>query len=171
MVNKKIGLMVLAVWLSVVGFATCFEVSAEIGKPGGPTTPGQPGQPAVNLQAKADLELTNIWVNGQCHPRIQVTNKGEMVFNGGRPCTLNYYVDGNLSAPISGCTGGKTLNPGESYTFEFGASFVPGPGTHTLKAEVDVGNKIMEANEENNIKEVTVTCGGKTFPKQPRQKK
>ena len=170
MIKKRRSFLILAAWAGIIGLSTWLEVSAEIGKPAGPTAPIQAGQPAVNLQAKADLELTNIWVNDQCHPRIQVTNKGVKVFDYSTPCMLNYYVDGNLFAPISGCSG-KNLNPGESYTFEFTASSNPGPGTHMLKAVVDANNQIMEKDESNNSKEVQVTCGRVKVPNKAIQKK
>lgn len=49
-------------------------------------------------------------------------------------------------------------------SFSRGATWIVGPGTHTLKMSVDSKNEIYEINEHNNSKSITVT--GKLIPLQ-----
>jgi subtilase family serine protease len=158
--------------LGVIGFFSLAAVSAEQKKPASSPTAGQIHQSGLAGTPQAsmpDLELTAIGVNDKCHLWFTVTNKGATVINRDENCRLHYYVD-DQSKIVALCTD-ITLNPGQSTTRRWPADSYPGNGTHKLKVVVDVTNVLVEKNEANNSKEITVTCGLHQVPPMPLEKK
>ena len=170
---QKINWPLLAiVCLGVIGFFSLAAVSAEQRKPASSPTAGQINQPGLSgtpTPRMPDLELTAIGVNDKCHLWFTVTNKGETVINRDEKCRLHYLVDDQIKI-VALCTD-ITLNPGQSTTHRWPADSYPGNGTHKLKVVVDVTNVLVEKNEANNSKEITVTCGLHQVPPMPLEKK
>jgi hypothetical protein len=170
--KKNRWFLAAVIWFGVIGFFSVLPVSAEQGKPASPTTAGQIHQSGLSETPQAlkpDLELTAIGVNDRCHLWFTVTNKGATVINRDVNCRLHYYVD-DQSKIVALCTD-ITLQPGQSTTRSWPADSYPGNGTHKLKVMVDVTNVLVEKNEANNSKEITVTCGLHKVPPMPMEKK
>ena len=114
------------------------------------------GRPQRSPQPKqvTDIEMTDVWAD-QCRLWVRVTNKGNTKID--KVLREVVWVDGVIKD-----------NSLTHYVLEPGAVFAHGVGAdpgvkifglnRSVKAQVDVDNALAELKEENNTKNVTLSC-------------
>lgn len=103
-----------------------------------------------------------------------VVNAGDQKINAGTTIGVQFQVDGNTSV-ITWCDSySNGLEPGQSVDLTAnggtsGNSWNATDGTHTVTAWVDDVNRIAEADESNNKKDITITVpyGGIVYVENP----
>ncbi len=95
-----------------------------------------------------------------CTMKAEIRNQGgsDAVFPDLENEALTLYIDDTKFSTLS-YADLSDIPAGESQTYEFGDRWTLTEESHNLRAEVDVGDEIKEADETNNKKEITAYKG------------
>jgi len=130
------------------------------------------GQGQQRSTGPCDLAISKISLNRDCKVVVEVINNGpgnvpHQVWTSQASASLYLFRNGNSWGGASL----KVIDPQRNLQKQGGKAIYKSnlkiTGPERVKAVVDYGNRVKEANEANNTREVTLRCGGPIKPTKP----